>query len=518
MDGGHSAADDGPHMRSSFRFGLLLGLAAAAPAQSPTFAEHVAPLLHRHCAPCHRPGEAAPFPLLQYEDAKKRAQMLADVVEDRFMPPWHAAPGKHRFVDERRLTDQEIRLLRAWADAGAPKGPEDKLPTPPEFPAGWQLGEPDLVLTMKKAFEVPAGGADIYRNFLLELDLPEDRWVRAIELRPSARKVVHHSLFFVDTSGEARRLDGRDGRAGFSSMRFAGGQRSERASDGPLAGWGQLGGWAVGMTPRFLPDGLAMHLPAGADIVLQTHFHPSGKAESEQSSIGIWFGEKPERSLAGIQLPPFFGALWGIDIPPGEKRYEVRDSFVLPVDVDAISIGGHAHYLCTDLRATAITPEGEEVLLLDVPRWDFNWQDRYAYASAPRLAAGTKLEFVLHYDNSDENPFNPHDPPRRVRFGRESEDEMGSLTLQVACAEERDLPKLQRAIREHTIGSSRTRIAETTKRRVLAYDKDGDGKVVISDLPRAWRRIAERTDRNQDGILDDDEMNDFDVGELLRRR
>jgi hypothetical protein len=251
---------------------------------------------------------------------------------------------------------------------------------------------------------------------------------------------------------------------------------------------------------------------------LQTHFHPSGKAESEQSSIGIWFGEKPDRSLAGIQLPPFFGALWGIDIPPGEKRYEVRDSFVLPVDVDAISIGGHAHYLCTDLRATAITPEGEAIVLLDVPRWDFNWQDRYAYANAPRLAAGTKLEFVLHYDNSSENPFNPHDPPRRVRFGRESEDEMGSLTLQVACAEEHDLPKLQRAIREHTIGSSRTRMAETTKRRVLAYDKDGDGKVTITDLPRAWRRIAERTDRNHDGVLDDDEMNDFDVGELLWRR
>jgi hypothetical protein len=220
---------------------------------APNFAEHVAPILYVRCASCHRPGEAAPFPLLRYEDAKKRAAMIADVVEDRLMPPWHAAPGHLAFVGERRLSDSEIATLRAWAEAGAPEGPREKTPAPPAFEAGWQLGEPDLVLTMEEAFEVPASGPDVYRNFVLKLALDEDRWVRAIELRPSARKVVHHSLFFVDTTGSAREQDGRDGKPGFRGMSFAGGggARALRDRGETLGGWGQLGGWAVGMTPQF---------------------------------------------------------------------------------------------------------------------------------------------------------------------------------------------------------------------------------------------------------------------------
>lgn len=487
----------------------------------PNFAEHVAPVLHAHCASCHRPGEAAPFPLLRYEDARKRAGMIADVVEDRLMPPWHAAPGHLAFVGERRLSDSEIATLRAWADAEAPEGPREKTPAPPAFEEGWQLGEPDLVLTMAEAFEVPASGPDIYRNFVLRLALDEDRWVRAIELRPSARKVVHHSLFFVDTTGSAREQDDRDPKPGFRGMSFAGGgggARALRDRGETLGGWGQLGGWAVGMTPQFLPEGLAMPLPRGADIVLQTHFHPSGKAEREQSTLGIWFGEKPKRTLTAIQLPPLFGAMWGIDIPAGTKGYEVRDRFTLPVAVDGVSIGGHAHYLCTDLRATATLPDGRELVLLDVPRWDFGWQDRYTFAQLVRLPAGTKLDFALRYDNSADNPSNPSNPPKRVRWGRESEDEMGSVTLQVVCADEAELPTLRAAVQQHLADGTRQRVSREVKQRVLERDEDGDGKVAIDSLPRAWQGIARRADANGDGQLDAAELDRAEVPEGLRRR
>ena len=492
---------------------------AAPPAQIPTFTEHVAPILFEHCASCHRPGEAAPFALLRHEDAKKRARMIARVTSERFMPPWHAEPGHVAFVGERRLAAAEIETLRAWADAGAPEGPPERLPELPEFASGWQLGEPDLVVEMEGSFEVPADGPDIYRNFVAKLALDEEKWVRAIELRPSARKSVHHSLFFVDTTGSARELDGKDGKAGFRGMSFAGGgRRVGRDGSETLGGWGQLGGWAVGMTPQFLPDGLAMHLPSGADIVLQTHFHPSGKVEHEKSTLGLWFGEKPKRSLTAVQLPPLFGALHGIDIPAGEKRYELRDSFTLPVAVDGISIGGHAHYLCTDLRATATLPDGKAVVLLDIARWDFNWQDRYTFAHPVRLPAGTKLDFVLHYDNSADNAANPNDPPRRVRWGRESEDEMGSLTLQAVCVDEADLPKLRSAFQQHVAGSTRGRVARQAKQRVMALDKDGVGEVALDDLPRTWRAMATRADANGDGFLDEAELDQADLDGATRRR
>ncbi|MBI5853211.1 MAG: cytochrome c [Planctomycetes bacterium] len=511
-------------MRNFLLAALLSAL--ACPGQStddharPNFAEDVASILVRHCAACHRPGEAAPFPLLTFEDAKKRAKMIARVTGDRLMPPWHAATGHLAFVGERGLSDAEIGTLRAWVESGAPEGPRDRSPAVPEFPGGWRLGTPDLVLEMDEAFEVPADGPDVYRNFVLPLGLDADRWVRAIELRPSARKVVHHSLFFVDTSGAARAQDGQDGKPGFRGMGFASGAaRGRRGESGDtLGGWGQLGGWTVGMTPQFLPDGLAMPLPRSGDIVLQTHFHPSGKVEHEKSTIGIWFGEKPKRTLTAIQLPPLFGALWGIDIPAGERRYEVRDSFVLPVAVDGVSIGGHAHYLCTDLRATATSPDGDEIVLLDVPRWDFGWQDRYTFAQPVRLPAGTRLDFVLHWDNSADNPSNPHDPPRRVRWGRESEDEMGSLTLQVVCADEADLPALRAATQQHVADGTRSRVAREAKQRVKELDDDGDGKVAIDRLPRAWRAIAQRADANSDGMLDAGEIDKADLGGGLRRR
>lgn len=474
-----------PRMRTRLRFALLGTTLAATqlaaqdlrPASRPeavTWSEHIAKIVYAECTTCHRPGEAAPFALTSYEEAKRKAKMMVRVTEKRTMPPWHAEPGHGRFLDERRLDDAEIELLRRWVLAGAPEGDPAKAPPLPHFPQGWQLGEPDLVLEMRDAFEVPASGPDIYRNFVLQLSLEEDRWVSAIEVRPSARNVVHHVLFFLDDTDASRSQDGRDGRPGFSGM------ARRRAGFASLVGGegGSLGGWAVGATPRRLPEDLAMHLPKGSDLVLQTHFHPSGKVERERTTIGIHFAKAPpKRTLLPLQLPPFFGLFAGIDLAPGVRDFAIRDSFVLPVASEAVSVGGHAHYLCTEMKATATLPDGAKVPLLWIRHWDFAWQDRYQYAERPRLPAGTRIDVEIHYDNSAENPKNPFSPPRRVRFGRESTDEMGSLTLALVPCDEADAGALRSAIRTHNQRAVRQRLARpAAASRPSAPKREGGGR------------------------------------------
>src|SRR5262249_23648373 len=235
-----------------------LGTTTAAQADEPkpaspelpdkvTFSEHIAPIIFDKCTACHRPGEAAPFKLMTYRDVQKRGRTILKVVERRYMPPWQPEPGHGEFRDERRLSDHQIALIRRWVQTGMAEGDPRMLPQLPKFKEGWFLGKPDLIVTMDRAFDVAAGGPDVYRNFVLRLNLPEDKWVTAIELRPSAREVVHHALYFSDSNRAAWKLDGQDGQPGFAGMAFRGS--------------GLLGGWAVGGTPRRLPRGLALPLP-----------------------------------------------------------------------------------------------------------------------------------------------------------------------------------------------------------------------------------------------------------------
>lgn len=412
---------------------------AAFAANPPTFNEHIAPIMFNSCASCHRPGEAGPFPLLSYQDVKKRGQLIAEVTQKRYMPPWHAAPGYGDFIGEHRLTSEQIAMIKKWVDAGMPEGARAKLPAAPKFPVGWQLGKPDLVLTMTEAFEVPASGPDIYRNFTIPLNIPEKKWIRAIEFRPSARKAVHHALFFMDTTGASRQHDGEGGKPGYNGG--ADGTRYAKS--------GQLGGWAVGANPHFLPAGLALPLHKGADLVLQIHFHLSGKAEKEQSTIGLYFADRaPERMIAGVQVPAVFGVGAGIDIPAGEKAFRIADSFILPIDVEGFAIGGHAHYLAKDMQATATLPDGSKQWLLWIKDWDFSWQDRYQYKKPVPLPKGTRIDIQITYDNSAENPRNPSNPPKRVKWGQESFDEMGSMTLQVVPARQSEYEILVAALQE----------------------------------------------------------------------
>ncbi len=446
---------------------LLVSLALPSLAQTAapavTFAEHVAPIVFSRCARCHRPGEAAPFSLLSYEDVRRRGRLIADVTGSRYMPPWHADSAMAAFRDDRRLTDEEVRTIASWVAGGMLRGDAARAPRPPSFTAGWQLGEPDLVVQMTEAFAIPEDGPDLFRNFAIPLALRTDRWVRAIEFRPRGR-ASHHALFFFDGTGRARSLDESDPAPGFSGMSFLGGgagagqagrgaalRNGELAASGSLGdAFGALGGWAVGGVPAELPQGTARRLPAAADLVLQMHFHPTGKPETEQAALGIYFAaDAPSRPLIGLQLPPVFGALSGIDIPPGERRYVVRDWFILPIDVEVLSGSAHAHYLATDMRMTARLPGAEKRELLTLARWDFNWQERYYFDEPVRLPAGTRIDVEIAYDNSADNPANPFSPPQRVTFGRESTDEMAAMILEMLPVRPDDVPKYAAALQEH---------------------------------------------------------------------
>jgi hypothetical protein len=491
--------------------------AKALPAKV-TFTEHIAPIVFNNCSSCHRAGEVAPFDLLNYRDVKKRGRMIARVTKSRYMPPWHPVPGHGDFSDSRRLQDREVELIARWVKTGMEEGDPASLPKMPDFPDGWQLGEPDLVVSMEKAYRVHASGSDIYRNFVVKVALPEDKWVTAIEIRPSARAVLHHSLFFVDTTGEARRSDGRDGTVGFRGMGF---RRT-----------GSLGGWAVGGSARKLPQNLSMPLPRGADIVLASHFHPSGKVEMEKTTLGLHFADKPpHRKLLAFQVPPVYGSLSGIDIPPGDANYTIRDSFTVPVDIDLIGAGGHAHYIGKFMQATATFPDGTTKPLFYIDKWDFNWQGRYHYREPVRLPKGTVINGAVGFDNSAENPFNQFDPPRRVRWGLESSDEMGSVIFKAICVNEGDEGRFERGVRQQmletgrrlggrrfgSLGSRRGRgssrgdsnvggLLGRLRDRIRNLDRNGDGKIDKTEMEGRYKRYVERLDTNGDGVVDSSEI------------
>lgn len=377
--------------------------------EAPTYSGTVAAILHKHCAGCHRPGEVGPFPLLAYEDARKRAGFIADICRSRRMPPWKAEPGHGSFFDERRLSDSEIATLEAWAKAGAPRGDASSEPKPPVYQDRWQLGKPDLVLRMPEAFTVPADGRDVFQVFVLPTGLKERRTVAAMEFRPGNRRVVHHALVFLDATGQARRKDQAHPGPGYPTFGGVG-----------IAPTGGLGGWAPGNFPRRLPDGIGRELPAGVDVVLQVHYHPSGKVETDASEIGLYFTSSPAEKL--VSNLPLVSR--DIDIPPGEAGYKRTVRFTTPEPLTVIGVTPHMHLVGKEMKVRVLKPDGGEIPLIWIRDWDFNWQDTYLFKEPLRVPAGARFELDALYDNSEANPRNPKSPPGRVRWGEQTENEM----------------------------------------------------------------------------------------------
>jgi AhpC/TSA family/Copper type II ascorbate-dependent monooxygenase, C-terminal domain len=379
-------------------------------AARPTYCKDVAPILQKNCQECHRPAQVGPFSLETYDQARKRASDIAAVVEDRAMPPWKADPHVGvKFKDVRMLSDHDIATLVAWAQADAPEGNRaDSLPSP-TFPDDWQLGTPDLVVDIGSAFNVPADGDDIYRCFVVPTHLEKDQYVSAVEYRPGNRRVVHHILAFVDTSGKARERDQAELGPGYTCFGGPG---------EPIHGG--LGGWAPGNQPSFLPDGLGRSLPKQSDVIVQVHYHPQGKAETDRSKIGLYFCKKPVKQVMhwGVVINP------GLELPPGQSDFEVKAAWEVPVDVTAHSVAPHMHLLGRDMQVSVKFPDGRVQDLIKVPDWDFNWQYTYHFEKPLDIPKGSLVYLVSHYDNSESNPRNPNKPPKLVKWGEATTDEM----------------------------------------------------------------------------------------------
>jgi hypothetical protein len=496
-----------------------------------TYTKDIAPLLWKNCAGCHRPGEIGPFSLLTYQDAARRADFLADITAERRMPPWKAEPGFGRFHDERRLSEEEIGILAKWAAAGAPEGNPADLPEPPRFVDGWMLGQPDLVLEMPEAFTVPAEGRDVYRCFVIPIPLAESKTVAAVEFRPGNRRVVHHALLFLDANGAARKKDEAEAGPGYASFGGPG-----------VLPTGGLGGWAPGAMPRRLPEGTGGFLRRGSDLVLQIHYHPNGKVETDRSSVGIYFTEELATKLIG-GLAVLNRSL---NIPPGEKHYRVTaDSEVLPVDVNVMAVAPHMHLLGREIKVTARTPAGETVPLVWIKDWDFNWQGSYRFVEPVRLPKGSVVHVDAEYDNSDDNPHNPSSPPQRVQWGEQTTDEMCLVGVQVTTDTLADLRKVV-SLRSARLGGAivggldendldgvasgkgvtgrkgvaggnggdveRTEalidlvlangfdIPAPSRERLKAYDKDGDGRISkaeFDEIPFLIRQVIREAVREK---------------------
>ncbi len=394
------------------------GPAAHAPRGPVTFTRHVAPIIFAHCASCHRPGQAAPFPLLTYTDVSRRAKQVAEVTASRYMPPWLPVPGHGDFLDERRLSDSDLGVIQAWVKRGAPEGDPQDLPPAPEFPEGWQLGRPDLVVELPEAYTVPAEGRDVYRSFVIPIPPTERRFVRAIEFRPGNPKVVHHAFILFDITGETRRLDRMDAELGLPGIHIPSGARMPE---------GQFLSWQPGKPPILAPAGMQWPLAPRADLVLQIHLQPTGKPEPVRPSIGFYFTNQPPTDLPEI----LWLSTYDIDLPPGEAAREVKVTRTLMADVDLLSVLPHAHFLGKAMEGTATLPDGSKRWLIHIADWNFNWQGEYRLRQPMFLPRGTVLTMRYTYDNSAANPRNPHTPPRRVQYGLQSTDEMAELWLQV---------------------------------------------------------------------------------------
>jgi len=426
---------------------LLAATIAFAAAPPPTFHRDIAPILFAQCAPCHRPGEAGPFSLLTYQDARRRASLIAAVTAKRYMPPWLPEPGYGDFAGEHRLTGAQIETIQQWARAGAPEGPAAGSPPPPVFTPGWQLGPPDLIVTAGKPFAIPADGPDVFWNFILSPDVRETRQVKAIEIRPGNARTVHHANVLIDRSRSLRDREKVRGE-GFPGMDLT------IASD-TFDPDSHFLFWKPGAAPSEEPAGMSWRLDPGNDLILNLHLRPSGKVETVQPSIGLYFTREPQASYPMLIQLEHDGAL---DIPPGDADFLVSDDFRLPLDADLLAVYPHAHYLGHVLEGFATLPDGTRRWLIRIPQWDLNWQAVYRYRTPMFLPKGTVVSMRFHYDNSAANPRNPHSPPQRVKGGNQSTDEMAHLWLQLLPRGSGD----QRAILQEAI----------MKRRLEKYPAD----------------------------------------------
>ncbi len=370
--------------------GLLLSAAGVSP--QPTFSKDIASILYNRCVECHRAGEAAPMAFTTYSEVRPWAKAIKQAVLTGQMPPWLADPHYGAFRNDRRLTDDEVQAIAQWVDAGAPEGDPKQMPNLPRFETGWRIGKPDAVFDIGTDYDVPAEGVVAYKYFTVPTNFSEDRWVEAAEIRPDRRQVVHHIIVFVQEPG---------------------------SSGGGREAGNILVGYAPGENPLRLEPGTAVLVKAGSSLRFQVHYTPTGRAVKDRSYVGIRFArENPKfRAVRGLAANP------GFRIPPNDPNYEVRSSWKFDREVTLDSLMPHMHLRGKDFKYTVVYPDGRERVILNVPKYDFNWQLRYELKPVLVLPKGSRIDCVAHYDNSANNKYNP-DPGKEVRWGDQTWEEM----------------------------------------------------------------------------------------------
>lgn len=376
-------------------------------ASSITYSNQISRILQTRCVSCHRTGEVAPFSLTEYAEVVGWAEMIQEVVQERRMPPWHANPKHGDFKNDASLSQQEIRMIEQWVAAGAPQGDSTDLPEPIEFTEGWQIGQPDVVIPMsKKPYQVPATGVVPYEYFVVDPGFKEDKWVQAAECRIGNRAVVHHIIVAVHDD-----------------------------DDRPVHGQVQsewITATAPGARPLVLPEGFAKLIPAGSKLLFQMHYTPNGTPQTDLSSVGFKFVDpNTVRKTVGTRQ----AINESFRIPPGADNHKVTARFRFRKDSLMLSLFPHMHLRGKSFRYIAKYPDGTREILLDVPNYDFNWQNGYEFKQPKLIPAKTVLECVAHFDNSENNFANP-DPTKTVRWGDQTWDEMMIGYFDMALADQ----------------------------------------------------------------------------------
>ncbi len=403
---------------------------------SVTFHKDVQPLLQKHCQFCHRTGQVGPFELTSFKSTAKWAELCLEEVKAKRMPPWKPAENP-LLAGERTLPVEAMKLLEKWVAQGMPEGDPKDAPAPIKFNDNWTLGEPDLILESPGNMIIAATGPDLFQVQVFPTNFSEVKYIVAMEVRPGNPRVVHHTVNFIDTIGSARKAQAE--------------AEAKNSADEPDHGPGYpvklgvgflvspanyLGGWAPGMLPKKLPEGVGQRLPKGADICVQFHYHRTGKQETDRSRIGLYFAKKPV-AQSFYMLPPA-GMFW--KIPAGAKDHKVDTSWRLNDDVTVYRLVPHMHLIGKDIELLMTPPNGKEVSLIRIPEWDYNWQEQYELKEPLKLSKGTILRVRATYDNSADNPLNPSSPPRNVMLGEHTTNEMCFVFLGIAST--RVLPPL----------------------------------------------------------------------------
>jgi hypothetical protein len=391
-----------------------VGLAQMGNMNAPTYTKDVAPILQKHCQSCHRPGEAAPFSMLTYDTTRPWAGAMKLAVRQKVMPPWYADPQVGHFSNDRSLSQEEIDTLVAWATAGAPEGDPKDMPRPVDFVEGWGIPKPDITFQLPSEFAVPKSGMVEYQYSIVPTGFKEDRWVQAIEVRPTERSVVHHIIAYIREPGSNYFKDQKPG-----VFFEAPPEKTDEPVDTSALPSDFLVGYAPGQPAEILPPGEAKLIKAGSDIVFEVHYTPNGKAVMDRTKLGLVFAKEPPQK----RVQTLSATNGTFKIPPGDPNYRVDSSFEIRKPVTLASIHPHMHARGKDFEYRVVFPNGETRTILRVPQYNWHWQLWYNLQEPIDLPLGARIECTAHFDNSKNNPENP-DPSKTVIWGQQSWDEM----------------------------------------------------------------------------------------------